>query len=231
MIEPKPEGPDAPEMHPPLAEKFISDEVVDDLRKLFEVEPGVGFSIVDRAGVVQFVNHRGATMFLGVPPEEVIGRTLDELYGHAWADERRSVFERIVETGQPVIMRHIRRGIRLQSTIHMMQEDDDPPMFVVLTVEGEHDLHEGASADVMESAYAHFGPLERLSKRELEVLALIGHGMTTAQIAASLHRSPRTIERHLDGLRAKLEATNRVQLAAFAHKAGLRLSDAGKTRV
>jgi DNA-binding CsgD family transcriptional regulator len=218
-------------IHPEVPGQQVSDEVVDDLRRLFEVEAGVGFSVVDRSGLVRFMNHRGAKMFLGMPAADAIGRTLDELFGHAWADERRSVFERIAETGVPVIMRHIRRGVRLQSTVRMIQDGDEPPAFVVLTVEGEHDLPDGAAVQIVESEYAHFGPLERLSKRELEVLALVGHGMTTAQIAAALHRSPRTVERHLDGVRAKLDATTRVQLAAFAQRAGLRLRDAQKKRV
>lgn len=229
MIEPERE--DVPTIQPEPTEKRAPDRVIEELRTLFEVEPGVSFSIVDRAGLVRYINRRGAQMFLGTLPEEAIGRTLGELFGDPWAEERLSVFERIIKSERPIVMRHIRRGMQLQSTVHMMQGDDETPVFIMLTVEGEHDLHADDEIEVVESEYAHFGPLERLSKRELEVLALIGHGMTTAQIAASLHRSPRTIERHLDGLRAKLEATNRTQLAAFAQRAGLRLSDAGRTRV
>jgi DNA-binding NarL/FixJ family response regulator len=83
----------------------------------------------------------------------------------------------------------------------------------------------------VESKLVHLGPLDPLTRREIEVLALIGHGMTTPQIAKVLHRSPRTVERHCDSIRAKLDGASRVQLAEFARRAGLRLEDSTLRRI
>lgn len=202
------------------------------LRSLFRAEPAVGFALVDGSGVVLYANGRSAELFTGSRVEGVIGRSLDSLFGREWAEERMATFERMAGTGRPVISRHIRHGRQVQSTIRMLSEiGDSNRLFLVTTVEGEHDPDEAEQFDVIESKLAHLGPLGQLSRRELEVLALIGHGMSTAQIAQALHRSPRTIERHSDSIRQKLNGANRVQLAEFARRAGLRLEDAALKRL
>ena len=195
-------------------------------------EPGVGFSIIDGKGIVRFTNARAAELFLQASSEEVIGRSLIELFNPAWVAERMQVLAGVAETGRPAILRHIRQGVQLQSTIHRLSEPGETEqVFLVITIEGEHDPDEPDKYEIVESKLAHLGPLEGLTRRELEVLALIGHGMSTQQIAETLHRSPRTIERHCDGLRKKLQTTNRVQLAEFALRAGLELTDAELRRV
>ncbi|MCH8165038.1 MAG: helix-turn-helix transcriptional regulator [Planctomycetes bacterium] len=65
------------------------------------------------------------------------------------------------------------------------------------------------------------GPLSSLTQRELEVLALIGEGLSTAEIAKRLSRSTKTVEWHRTSLGRKLEASNRVELAHIAIRAGL----------
>lgn len=201
------------------------------LMKLFQSDPGVGFAILDLDARVLFVNHRSAELFGGSTPEADTGRLLSDLYGDAWASERLEILRRIHGTGRATIIRHIRRGRQLQSTIRPLQHEEGmSPVFSVVTVLGEHDPPEGAEVEMYESGIADLGPLSPLTRRELEVLALIGHGMTAPAIARMLFRSPKTIERHTESLRAKLGAANRVALADFAHSAGLRLSDAALKR-
>ncbi|MCA9299765.1 MAG: response regulator transcription factor, partial [Phycisphaerales bacterium] len=65
------------------------------------------------------------------------------------------------------------------------------------------------------------GDLACLTKRERDVLALIGQGLSTAQIAKHLHRSVKTIEWHRVSLGNKLQVTNRVELARIAIRAGI----------
>lgn len=76
---------------------------------------------------------------------------------------------------------------------------------------------------------AELGELSALTARELEVLALIGQGMATREIAESLSRSPRTVERHCDAIHKKLNTNNRVQMARYAMRAGL-TAEAGKLK-
>ncbi|QDU75799.1 Oxygen regulatory protein NreC [Bremerella volcania] len=59
-------------------------------------------------------------------------------------------------------------------------------------------------------------PIQRLSDRELEVFQLIGHGKTTAAIAAQLQLSVHTIDTHREKLRHKLGAKNSAELMKLA---------------
>ncbi len=63
--------------------------------------------------------------------------------------------------------------------------------------------------------------LADLTDREREVLVEIGRGRTNAEIAATLFMSEATVKTHVTHLFDKLEATNRVQLAITAFRAGL----------
>ena len=63
--------------------------------------------------------------------------------------------------------------------------------------------------------------LGSLSDRELEVLAFVGAGLSPKEIAAALHVTEGTTKVHLEHLRSKLDATNQVQLAIIALRAGL----------
>ena len=55
-------------------------------------------------------------------------------------------------------------------------------------------------------------PIELLADRELEIFELLGHGLTTHQIAARLHLSPKTIDSHRERLKAKLNVRNSTEL-------------------
>lgn len=60
-----------------------------------------------------------------------------------------------------------------------------------------------------------------LTSRQREVLALIGQGLSTAEIARRLYRTVKTIESHRLVLGKRLGARNRVELARIAIQAGL----------
>jgi DNA-binding NarL/FixJ family response regulator len=55
-----------------------------------------------------------------------------------------------------------------------------------------------------------------LTNRELEVLEMIGRGMTSKQIARRLGLSQKTIEAHRDRIRMKLGLSNSLALARRA---------------
>jgi DNA-binding NarL/FixJ family response regulator len=61
-------------------------------------------------------------------------------------------------------------------------------------------------------------PLDALANRELEVLRLIGQGVKTAEIAARLHISVKTIETYRDRIREKLDLSDGTELAHYATK-------------
>lgn len=59
-------------------------------------------------------------------------------------------------------------------------------------------------------------PMERLSTREVQILLMIGKGMTTRETAQALHLSVKTIESHRQRIRHKLNLSNGSQLLRFA---------------
>ncbi len=58
--------------------------------------------------------------------------------------------------------------------------------------------------------------IESLSDRELQVLQLIGEGMTNRQVAAVLHISQRTVDAHREHIKAKLRLSSGAELLRYA---------------
>ncbi|RWM87064.1 MAG: LuxR family transcriptional regulator [Mesorhizobium sp.] len=63
-------------------------------------------------------------------------------------------------------------------------------------------------------------PLHGLTKRELEVLALIAEGLTNREVATRLCRSEHTVHRHVANILGKLGLSSRAAAASFAAKYG-----------
>lgn len=64
-------------------------------------------------------------------------------------------------------------------------------------------------------------PPPGLSRREREVLELVGEGFDNAEIAGRLYLSQSTVKNHVSRLLEKLGAENRVQAAVFGIRRGL----------
>ena len=57
-----------------------------------------------------------------------------------------------------------------------------------------------------------------LTLREKEVLVMLTHGLSNAQIGTRLHLSPRTVEKYVSNLLRKTATNNRAELVGFAMK-------------
>ena len=68
--------------------------------------------------------------------------------------------------------------------------------------------------------------LDQLTERETEVLGAVGAGLSNAQIGMRLFMSEATVKAHVSKIFAKLDCTNRVQIAIIAHEAWLTDLDA-----
>ncbi|MFI7640121.1 response regulator [Nonomuraea sp. NPDC049400] len=64
-------------------------------------------------------------------------------------------------------------------------------------------------------------PPAGLTERELEVLALVGTGLSNAEIAEELHVGVTTVKTHVAAAMDKLGLRNRIQAAVVAHRTGL----------
>lgn len=63
--------------------------------------------------------------------------------------------------------------------------------------------------------------IEALTEREREVLALLGAGMSNAEIARRLHIVEGTVKAYVSAILSRLGVRNRVQAAIVAYEAGL----------
>lgn len=213
-------------------------------------EPDTGVGIVSIDGQVLYLNPQAVQIYHGpsARPEDFIGKYWHELQPPEWVEERLKVLQRVRLSGQPALMRTIWLGYQLHTWIHYIEgESPDPADFEgsdgaslperFLTItrrvpsgDGEETVAPGAF-EFVESEVADLGPLDPLSPRELEVLALVGQGLTLKQIASVLHRSFKTIDNHRQSIGAKLKLDDRVRLAEVARRAGLTLRDAERQRI
>jgi len=63
-------------------------------------------------------------------------------------------------------------------------------------------------------------PLEELTERELEILKLVGQGLTNREIGDRVHLSEKTIKHYITNILQKLQVRSRVEAALLAARRG-----------
>lgn len=131
------------------------------------------------------------------------------LIGQCYAEDRTIQFEGVVQgrhcLGTVIPLRDAVRGepaALVVSRDSFVQEDPESVSRVQLKT-------------------CELGELAVLTPRELEILGLIGEGLTSQQIADRLNRSVKTVEWHRVSIGQKLRVRSRVGLARMAIGAGL----------
>jgi DNA-binding NarL/FixJ family response regulator len=145
--------------------------------------------------------------------------SIEQRLGHDMAEERLPILQAILRTGKPTMIRDLRRGWALLLTMRRVGDH-------VLATFRPADIPDWCDAHVTDVAlspikHIDLGPLAALSEREKEILAFIGQGLTSAQIAKKLCRTVKTIEWHRSAIARKLNTKDRVALAKMAIQAGL----------
>lgn len=137
---------------------------------------------------------------------------------------RSGVSKLLILTAYPTDA-HITRAIQLGASGFLSKHE--PAEAVVDGIRAVHSGHAIYSDEVRErmlhstaSSQAELKVLA-LTPRELSVVRLVAQGMTTAQIAESIHRSPKTIDNQISSALAKTNSTNRVELSRWAIREGL----------
>lgn len=114
-------------------------------------------------------------------------------------------------------------------------DPDDIVRAVRVVAEGESLLSPSVTRRVVETFAAGAAPvsavggLDELTEREAEVVALVGTGLSNADIAERLVISPATARTHVSRAMLKLGARDRAQLVVFAYEAGLVAPGRGAT--
>ena len=186
-------------------------------------EPGLGVAVVTKTNVVEFGNAAMARLWLRDPEVQILGKSIPEILPEALAEQAMKTIARVAHSDTRIVRRIIWGGKPIQATYSWINGvgGADGRVFITARV-GYVDFPEGQEGVIVEdSPLIELGPLNVLTNRELEVLAMLGRGMRIKEIADTLHRSPKTIENHKDAIGRKLNETDRARLTRIAVEAGL----------
>lgn len=210
--------------------------------------PGVFAAVYDAAGRYIWASHAFGTM-MGLDPETLLGRKIDEVFESDWAGERLAIFRRVVESGLPLATVEILRGQRMESAVLPIATPAGEPAvgylgrFGLVLPVPERSNGIGVIADRARHARSSrhaastpghaplwpfelldvpdWGKLAVLTLREKEVLRLIAMGLGNDQIAERIHRTKRAVEFHIKKLYEYLSCDRRTDLFRFGLYAGL----------
>lgn len=188
------------------------------LWEALSVASGCAVTLLNADGTIEFANERSAEL-IGAAPQAVIGKRLHDLFSPPFAESYVQALGQVLTTGQSASVIKFIHGHLLRSTLMPLSSGR---VLVICASPGEI---EGAVRLALNASGSsrrdELGPLAALSARELEVLAHIGAGKRTSEIASSLSRSAKTIEHHIASIARKMGVSNRVELARIAVNAGL----------
>jgi DNA-binding CsgD family transcriptional regulator len=142
------------------------------------------------------------------------------------------VIRQVIETRQPVMLRHIRGGRWTEAMIWPMEAvDEKKPRIISVTRQGVDVVEPGVDYRVIDSNLVGLGPLDALTPRELEVLTLVGHGSPIKAIAKEQGAAQRTVERYRSDISRKLGVTSIAEIARLVQLAGLEIAHADMPRL
>lgn len=200
----------------------------------FSGTPGVGVSITDTQGRLIFVNNTSLVLFSGSPDVDYHNKTIADFHSPEFVEERLQLISRVINENKPLRIKHILMGRPLESTIWPFR-DHRPPFNRVIVVTRERGasvpLEIPSQIEEVQTSYIDLGPLNVLSKRELEVMILLGHGLSVPRAAAVLRRSAKTIERHKESISDKLSLKGQAEIVQVVTSMGLDLSDTKLQRI
>lgn len=151
------------------------------------------------------------------------------------------------------VTRWVREHHREVGVLILTAYDDDPYVLAVIQagangyilktaspeeiIQAVKDVHEGKSAldsEIIQKMVAQVSsgiqeqPVDKLTERELEVLALVAKGYTNKAIGVQLGISDRTVQGHLAHIFSKLQSASRTEAVMRAVSLGWLPSDLGE---
>lgn len=196
--------------------------------------PFVAAAVIDYDGRILWGNTRGKQLYFNNPDLDYDGKTVHDFLPDEMVIERLGLLRMVCDTGRSAFFRQILGGKSVVTTYHKMETpEDETPRALILSGEATNDAQLIVPDHYFrfETKLVNFGILDKLSPREIEVLALISEGLTTDKIAEKLGRSPKTIEAHRSAISRKLGISSRIGLSEVARRAGLQPHHAGMKRI
>lgn len=195
---------------------------------------GVGVSVMDRKGGLVYVNETSLGLFFN-KPIEYQGKTIADFHPPEFVSERLEMIGRVLDENQPLRIDHILYGKPISSVVWPIR-DVKPPFQRVLVISQRHTRTDSfndpkSEIETLQTRFIDLGELDALTPRELEVLSLIGHGLSVAKCASILHRSEKTIENHKTSIAKKLHLKGQAEMVALVTSIGLEIDDAKRTRM
>ncbi len=188
---------------------------------------GAGVAVLSGDGRIVECTDAFSQLYAQRPPSGIEGRPFMEFVTGAAGEERVGLVYRVIERNRAVVYAELWQGLELRGTILPMPDDQAGrairlAAMIVRPAQALPGAREPENAELVTLRHFDLGSLATLSRRELEVLAFIGDGLTNHEIAKRIYRSDKTVEWHRSQLGAKLNTGTRVELARIAHRAGLR---------
>lgn len=186
---------------------------------------GSGVLVVDGQGRILHINGPAARVFARRGVRDVAGLKLSDILPPGAAAERMDFARQAMASTEPLVVRDLWSGIALRCTWRKLDRFDDSgqPAALMVCCHETSVLDEILDSDArsVEAKNVDYGPLAALTASELRVMALIGEGLSNAEIAGRLHRAVKTVESHRAALTEKTGCSSRVQLGIMARRAGL----------
>lgn len=207
---------------------------VDSVWEMLCADAGCSVSIVSREGRLLWANERTLIDYewhLSIRNPQASGSELDpvglllrDILRTEFADERVDLVREALRADRPIVYESVLRGLRQRVVIRPLGgPDSDMAVLVARRLRGSEQIKAlvPAGAILRTPRVQDPGVLGVLSARELDVLRLVGEGWSSAEIAARLHRSVRTVEGHRKAIGKKLGFSRAADLVRVAIRAGL----------
>lgn len=180
-------------------------------------------SVFDAAGRVVYANAMVNAEFAPrIGRASVVGLAVQEYTPPECGDEWQGFIRRAMQGRRPLVVEGMVHGKKYRATLTPVGDAETGYVLVVSRNAADVAANDpGPGAEVIQAKANDLGVLAGLTDREMEVLELIGDGLSTAEVAGRLDRSVKTVEWHRAALGSKLGITNRVELARIAIAAGL----------
>lgn len=220
------------ELSPKLVNALASN--LDLLWQMLAVDAGCSVSIIDRDGRVLWANERTIIDYEwhlsirnpSATGDELdpIGKPLHEILRPEFVEERIAFIRESLDTGRTVIYESVLRGVRQRVAVRPLGGKlGEMVVMIARRLRGSERIKDLIPPDAIlrEPKVQDPGLLGVLSARELDVLKLVGDGLSSGEIARRLHRSVRTIEGHRKTIGEKLGFSRATDLVRVAIRAGL----------